>query len=52
MMGICELHRQTDGHFLRQLKAIAKNAWLEGARASRFLKTYADTLHEEGCQLD
>ena len=47
-MRICELHRQTDGHFLRQLKAIAKNAWLEGARASRFLKTYADICMRKG----
>jgi integrase len=36
-----------DGHFLRKLKAVAKNAGVEGAELHRFRKTYADTLHEE-----
>jgi integrase len=37
----------SDGHFLRKLKAIAKKAGIEGAELHRFRKTYADTLHEE-----
>jgi integrase len=41
-----------DGHFLRKLKAIAKNAGVEGAELHRFRKTYADTLHEEGVSVN
>jgi hypothetical protein len=41
-----------DGHFLRKLKAIAKNTGAEGAELHRFRKTFADTLHEEGVSVD
>ena len=41
-----------DGHFLRKLKAIAKKAGVEGAELHRFRKTYADTLHEEGVNVN
>ena len=41
-----------DGHFLRKLKAIAKNASVEGAELHRYRKTYADTLHEEGVSVN
>lgn len=41
-----------DGHFLRKLKAIAKEAGIEGAELHRFRKTYADTLHEEGVSVN
>jgi integrase len=43
---------KTDGHFLRKLKAVAKNASVEGAELHRFRKTYADTLHEEGVSVN
>ena len=41
-----------DGHFLRKLKAIAKQAGVEGAELHRYRKTYADTLHEEGVSVN
>jgi integrase len=41
-----------DGHFLRRLKAIAKQAGVEGAELHRFRKTYGDTLHEEGVSVN
>lgn len=41
-----------DGHFLRKLKVIEKNAGIEGAELHRFHKTYDDTLHEEGVSVN
>jgi integrase len=41
-----------NGHFLRELKAIAEMAGVEDAQLHRFRKTYADTLHEEGVSVN